>query len=267
VSQYIVRKGRALQKNLWHSSRILKEERSAFVWCCYTVIQFYENDEYSHLCPGKKDLTSVKQQHEETTHWKHEQKRLVLCNLQGLYVAFCEKHPTVSNGFSKLAELCPKHCILVGARGTHTVCVYVIHQNRTLIAQRAHLTSDFNTKNLEKIVCSTESEMCFNTVSKLPWLWCSMQVTLYNGQFWIWRWNHIQTVGDDRPLNFNDYCCPMWRMYWLTDKIWTTFHPHSFYPVQRKFKWIWMLYYKILQKITLSWFRMQCKGIIGPMTM
>jgi hypothetical protein len=121
VSQYIVRKGRPLHKNLWHSSWIWKEERSAFVWCCYTVIQFYEN-EYSYPCPGKKDFMSVKQQH-ETTHREHGQKRLVLCNLQELYVAFCEKHTTISIGFSKLAELCPKHCILAGARGTHTVCV------------------------------------------------------------------------------------------------------------------------------------------------
>jgi hypothetical protein len=30
-----------------------------------------------------------------------------MCNLQELYVAFNEKHPTVSAGFSKFAELCP----------------------------------------------------------------------------------------------------------------------------------------------------------------
>jgi hypothetical protein len=71
------------------------------------VIQFYENDEYSCLCPGKMNVMSVKQQHKETTHWEHGQKRLVLCNLKELYVAFCEKHPSVSIGFSKLSELLP----------------------------------------------------------------------------------------------------------------------------------------------------------------
>jgi hypothetical protein len=125
-----------------------------------TVIQFYEIDEFSHLCPGKKDFMSVKQQHEETTRWEHGQKRLLLCNLQELYVAFCEKHPTVSIGFSKLAELCPKHCILAGSR-THTVCVCVIHQNNTHGA-RSTPYSWFQCKKtfLKKMVCTTQSETC-----------------------------------------------------------------------------------------------------------
>jgi hypothetical protein len=53
----------------------------------------------------------------------------------------------VSIGFSKFAELHPKHCILAGARGTYTVCVCVIHQNITLMVQGAHLTADLNAKN------------------------------------------------------------------------------------------------------------------------
>jgi hypothetical protein len=49
-------------------------------------------------------------------------------------------------------------------------CVGVIHQNITLIVHGAHLTADFNAKNLEKIVCSTESEMCFSRECKLSWV-------------------------------------------------------------------------------------------------
>jgi hypothetical protein len=67
-----------------------------------------------------------------------------------VYVAFCEKHLTVSIGFSKLTEICPKHCIPAGARGTHTVCVCVIHQNIILMVQGAHLTADSNAKYLLK---------------------------------------------------------------------------------------------------------------------
>jgi hypothetical protein len=49
--------------------------------------------------------------------------------------------------------------MLAGARGTHTVYVWVIHQNITFMVQGAHLTADFNAKKkLEKMVCSTESE-------------------------------------------------------------------------------------------------------------
>jgi hypothetical protein len=65
-------------------------------------------------------------------------------------VAFHEKHPTVSIEFCKFAELCPKHCILTGERGTHTVCVSVIHHNVTFMVQRAHLKGNFNIKDLKK---------------------------------------------------------------------------------------------------------------------
>ena len=47
-------------------------------------------------------------------------------------------------GFRKFAELRPKHCILAGASGTHSVCVCTIHQNVKLMllgAQLHELTS------------------------------------------------------------------------------------------------------------------------------
>jgi hypothetical protein len=79
-------------------------------------------------------------------------------------VPFRDKHPSVSIGFSRFPELCPKHCNLAGSRGTHTVSVLVIHQNITLKVQGAHLTANFNAKNLKKMEFSTESEMCISTV-------------------------------------------------------------------------------------------------------
>ena len=42
-------------------------------------------------------------------------------------------------GFSKFAELRPKHCTLAGASGTHTVCVCTIHQNVKLMILAAKL--------------------------------------------------------------------------------------------------------------------------------
>ena len=47
----------------------------------------------------------------------------MLGNLKELYQEFKEKHPTDKIGFSKFADLRPKHCILAGARGARTVCV------------------------------------------------------------------------------------------------------------------------------------------------
>ena len=36
-------------------------------------------------------------------------------------------------GFSKFADFHPKHCVLAGASGTHSVCVCTIHQNVKLM--------------------------------------------------------------------------------------------------------------------------------------
>jgi hypothetical protein len=62
VSELAVRGGGALQK----TCGILPEDENErdqplSVTVTQTVIQFCENDEYSHLCPGK-DFVSVKQQ-------------------------------------------------------------------------------------------------------------------------------------------------------------------------------------------------------------
>ena len=42
-------------------------------------------------------------------------------------------------GFSKFAELRPKHCILAGASDMHSVCVCTIHQNVKLMLLGARL--------------------------------------------------------------------------------------------------------------------------------
>ena len=95
------------------------------------VTSFYENDSSSRMMPGKKDYVSVITDHGRV----HKQKRLVLGNLKELYQAFKNEHPTLHIGFTKFAELRPKHCILAGASGTHAVCVCTIHQNVKLMLE------------------------------------------------------------------------------------------------------------------------------------
>ena len=75
---------------------------------------------------GKKDFVSVRQGEQRV----HIQKRLVLSSLKEVYQLFKDRFPV---GFSKFAELRPKHCILAGASGTHSVCVCTIHQNVKLM--------------------------------------------------------------------------------------------------------------------------------------
>ena len=85
--------------------------------------------------PGRKDYVSVS----EGEGRVHKQKRLVLCNLRELYAIFKDQHPSDHIGFSKFASLRPKHCVLAGASGTHTVCVCTYHQNVKLMIHAAEL--------------------------------------------------------------------------------------------------------------------------------
>ena len=100
------------------------------------VVAFYESDSSSQMMPGKKDFVSVKGELGRV----HVQKRLVFCNLKELYQGFKQKHPTERIGFSKFAEFRPKHCIIAGTSGTHSVCVCTIHQNVKLMLNGINVT-------------------------------------------------------------------------------------------------------------------------------
>ena len=93
------------------------------------VTSFYESDEISRIMPGKKDFVTVRKSDQRI----QVQKRLVLCNLRELYRMFKDRYSDETIGFSKFACLRPKHCILAGASGTHSVCVCTIHQNVKLM--------------------------------------------------------------------------------------------------------------------------------------
>ncbi len=118
------------------------------------------------MMPGMKDYVSVRQGEKRV----HVQKRLVLSNLRELYQLFKEKFPTKTIGFSKFAELRPKHCVLAGASGTHAVCVCTIHQNVKLMmvgGKIADLTADedipFQTYGhcLAQIICNPPQPACY----------------------------------------------------------------------------------------------------------
>ena len=129
------------------------------------VIGFYENDEHSRSMPGKKDFVSV----QSANGRLHVQKRLILCNLKELYQHFKTKYPQQCIGFSKFAELRPKHCILAGASGTHSVCVCTIHQNVKLMLLGARLHelnfADHNLSTyhhfLAKLICNPPLPDCY----------------------------------------------------------------------------------------------------------
>ena len=122
----------------------------------HLVQSFYQSDDISRVMPGRKDYVSVRVGEGRV----HVQKRLVLCNLRELYATFKDQHPSDHIGFSKFASLRPKHCVLAGASGTHTVCVCTYHQNVKLMIHAAGL--DTSHKHIiTQAVCNPSQPQCF----------------------------------------------------------------------------------------------------------
>ena len=117
------------------------------------LIKFYEDDETSRICRDKKDVVMVKE-----FGVKVAKPKLFLANLHELYLQLKEK-TGLKVGFSKFCNLRPKWCIGVGAKGTHNVCVGVIHQNVKLML--APLAVEFDSNSImEEIVCDLNSKEC-----------------------------------------------------------------------------------------------------------
>lgn len=88
--------------------------------------------------PGKKDCVKIR---DETGAKLCVQKQLMLINLREMHELFKTENENIKIGFSKFAELRPKNCILAGPKGTHGVCVCLIHQNVKLMIENSSLAS------------------------------------------------------------------------------------------------------------------------------
>ncbi|KAL5493652.1 hypothetical protein EMCRGX_G014861 [Ephydatia muelleri] len=138
TTNYMVKKSRKLREmngvmsvpQKMTKGRKLIEELKA------DVAAFYESDEVSRLCPGRKDSVSVRLPSGEKGR---KQKRLVLANLKELYSAFKETHPN-----SKALTL--------------FVCVFTI---RTPNSCFSSLTKELDlTECMKAAVCDMASEKC-----------------------------------------------------------------------------------------------------------
>jgi hypothetical protein len=119
------------------------------------ILDFYQLDEYSRMCPGKKECVAVKKQNVK----EYKQKLLLLINLKELYAEYTKRNPNDKIGFSKFCELRPKWVIPVTASGMHSVCVCQQHQNAKLLT--AALPGKYDYKDiLGKLICSLDKRDC-----------------------------------------------------------------------------------------------------------
>ena len=117
-----------------------------------SVLEFYQNDEYSQQLPGKKGCVNIGKN-------VHVSKWFILCNLKELYTAFKHKYLYLKISSSKFASLRPKWYISVGPKGTHSVCACTIHQHVKLLLSSVNLSKDYH-ELLELIVCNRNSKEC-----------------------------------------------------------------------------------------------------------
>lgn len=126
------------------------------------VRNFFNSDEISRACPGKRDYAIISNDEGKV----YVQRRLILCNLQEAYALFKEQYPSIKIGFSMFASNRPKNCILASMSGTHTVCVCIYHQNVKLMfktLQDRRLLPGMNSYHdlLLKILCNNPNEACW----------------------------------------------------------------------------------------------------------
>ena len=128
------------------------------------VKDFYQNEEVSRQMHGKKDFVSVKKYGKHI----HVQKYLILTTLREAYVLFKERYPDQKIGFTKFCELRPKHCVLPGSSGTHTVCVCTIHQNAKLMMAQCKIPELTN----GELPIKTYKDVTSNIICKTPTCKC-----------------------------------------------------------------------------------------------
>ena len=154
-------------------SRILKEEKGVLSTpdpkkarkigdSEKNIIQnFYMDDEYSRVMPGRKDVKSVKKPGEKRVRL---QKRLLLMNIDELYAHYkdyAEKTLLMKPcGRTKFFQLRPQHVIEVGSAGTHSVCVCEKHQNVKIMIDCLCKNMPIAHMFMDKLVCDIDNHNC-----------------------------------------------------------------------------------------------------------
>ena len=120
------------------------------------VRKFYEDDEFSRNCPGRKDKVSIKLPDGSKVE---KQKRLLLANLKELHLEFKKRNPSMEIGLSSFCALRPKWCLTVDSKGMHSVCVCTTHQNLKLMTDALPCKVDYK-EVLSQLVCKLENRDC-----------------------------------------------------------------------------------------------------------
>lgn len=119
------------------------------------VLAFYENDEFTRMMPGSKDVVSAQNSAGVKVY---KSQRLLLCNNNILHEEFLKKFPEQKIGKSKFAELKPKWVKTANANGSHSVCVCTYYQNTKFMVDKMN---DYTYHDLMgTFVCDMQNRNC-----------------------------------------------------------------------------------------------------------
>ena len=126
-----------------------------------SVENFYNRDDISRICPGKKDFISVK-----TPGGRElKQKRLLLLNVKGVYELFKKEEPDLKIGHSKFASLCPRQMMPMSLHDQE-LCMCKYHENINMILDglKNVLPNIFKSSEdlLRSTVCSLDQVKCID---------------------------------------------------------------------------------------------------------
>lgn len=160
VSEHLVKKSRKLKQNkgILADPDPMTRSTSLNPEIISRVILFYQSDEFSRMCPGKKEFVSVKTDEGRV----HKQKRLLLVNLKELHLEYLNNTGD-KIGISKFCELRPKWCVSVNSNGMHYVCLCEQHQNGKLLVVAIPQNKDYK-EILSKMVCDIENKYCMMNI-------------------------------------------------------------------------------------------------------
>ena len=119
------------------------------------VVEFYERDDVSHMCPGKKDCVSIRNKDGSK---EKVQKGLRLATISEIYANFKAEFPSLKIGFSTFALLRSKWYMSVDVAGSHNVCMHLPSKCKTFLNT---VNISLNYKGVLKLcVFSTENSDC-----------------------------------------------------------------------------------------------------------
>lgn len=133
----------------------LKQDRARFLRLKEVILSFFEKDEVSRLCPGKKDTVTFRK--------TKKQKRYLNDSLKNIFSLFKTEHPEVKMSYFRFCRFRPFWVKFPTAKSRET-CLCIIHENMSLLVRKLKTLNIINaassTDIVKEICCDFNNEDC-----------------------------------------------------------------------------------------------------------